>query len=288
MNGIVGAIISALGFGTANIVIKKSLSTLTIPQTLMMSTLSGAVFLALLSIVMKAQLSLTFSILMVGFLLAAAEVGLYFLLYKAFDVGNVSVATALIGTYPLLTTIFAVIALSETLPMLKYGFIGLMVMGGILTSIRWQDVLANGFDRRDLVKGLPWILAALVAHGLYFPVLGIFTAHEAWAVTLLLIKVFSAVILFCIFYLFKKQSILPPKDRVPFTSLLGLLEVTGWAGFAWATSSTEGQTAIIIAALNSLALVTAILAYFVLQEKLSFLQYVGITIIVVGLTGLSL
>jgi drug/metabolite transporter (DMT)-like permease len=288
MIGILGALISAVGFGTANIVIKKSLSSLSIPQTLMMSTLSGAVCLLIFTLVSGGSEALTGALLIKAAVLAGVEVLLYLVLYKAFAVSNVTVATAVIGVYPILSTLFTVLVLSEPLAPHKFLFIALLVVGAIITSINWDDVTKDGFDKKDLVKGLGWMAGATLLHAVYFPFLGDFTATGSWPSKLLLIKIFSTVLLFIVFYVVKKQSVLPPKAKVPFTSLLGLLEVIGWAGFSWATNSSTGQTAIIIAALNSSALVTAVLAYLVLKEKLSKFQYLGILIIVASLTGLSI
>lgn len=288
MFGIVGAIIGATGFGAANVVIKKSLSSLSIPQTLMMSTLSGVVFLFLFSLLRGEFQILPSDVLVAAGLLAIGEVILYLVLYKTFDVSNVTVATAVSGTYPLLSTIFTVLVFSEVLPINKVGFILLLVLGAIVTSIDWGGVFKNGLDKKDLVKGWQWIVLTTLVHALYFPLLGNFTSTGSWETKLLFIKLFSSLILFVFFFLYKKQSVLPPKDKIPFTSLLGFLEVTGWAGFSWATNSTEGQTAILIATLNSSALVTAVLAYFFLKEKLSKIQYIGILMIVLSLTGLSL
>lgn len=288
MTGILGAIVGASGFGAANIVIKKSLSSLSIPQTLMMSTLSGVFFLALFALVSGGLTMLSPMVWLLAALLALGEVTLYLVLYKTFDVSNVTVATAVSGTYPLLSTLFTVLVFSEVLPLNKVAFIALLVVGGIITSLDWNGVFKNGLDKRDLVKGFGWIILTTLIHALYFPLLGNFTAEGSWQMKLLVIKLFSAALLFIIFFVVRKQAILPPRALVPFTSLLGLLEVIGWAGFSWATHSTDGQTAILIAVLNSSALVTAVLAYFFLKEKLSAFQYVGIALIVASLTGLSL
>lgn len=288
MIGIVGALTSALGFGTANVVIKRSLSNLSIPQTLMMSTLSGAFFMSIFILLNGASERVTTNLLLLSFVFAVAEVILYLVLYKTFSVSNVTVATAVSGTYPIIATLFTVIVLSETIDISSFSFILLIVLGAILTSIRWEDVFKKGFNQGDLVQGFPWIIATTLIHSLYFPLLGNFTERGSWEIKLLLIKLFSALILFSVFFLIRKQTILPPKQKVPFTSLLGLLEVTGWAGYTWATSSTEGRTGVIIATLNSAALVTAVWAYFVLEEKLSKLQYTGILIIVASVTALSL
>jgi len=288
MTGLLGALIGSIGFGSANIVIKKSLSSLSIPQTLMMSTLSGALFLLLFAVLTGNTSSLTPTILLTAVALSLVEVVLYLMLYKTFAISNVTVATAVMGIYPLLSTFFTVFLLTESLSLYKFGFIALLVVGGIVTSINWDDVIARGFQRGDIVKGFGWIIATTLIHALYFPLLGQFTSTGSWPTKLFLIKIFSAVAIFVYFAIIKKERVFPPTDMIPFTSLLGFLEMIGWAGFSWATNTTKGQTAILIAALNSSALVTAILAYFFLHEKLSKFQYLGILFIIAGLTGLAL
>jgi len=288
MNGLLGAILGAVGFGTANIVIKKSLSSLSIPQTLMMSTLSGAACLLIFAVLTGSFAVSGTQMLFFAVGLACAEVLLYLMLYKTFAISNVTVATAVMGIYPLISTLFTVFLLKEPLAAYKFGFIALLVLGGIITSINWDDVFSNGFQKSDIVKGIGWIIATTLVHAVYFPFLGSFTAQGSWPTKLFFIKLFSAGLIFLYFAVIKKQRVLPPKEMIPFTSLLGFLEMTGWAGFSWATNTTKGQTAILIAALNSSALVTAVLAYFFLHEKLSKFQYLGIVIIIAGLTGLSL
>lgn len=288
MNGLLGALIGSIGFGTANVVIKKSLSSLSSAQTLMMSTMSGAICLLVFALVTSNFSIVTPQTVLTAAAFSIAEVVLYLMLYKTFSISNVTVATAVMGIFPLVSTLVTVFVLKESLAWWKFGFIALLVLGGIITSINWDDVLANGFQRSDVVKGIGWILATTLAHALYFPALGQFTATGSWESKLFLIKIFSALWVFLFFSVIKKQSVIPPKSLIPFTSLLGFLEMTGWAGFSWATNTTKGQTAILIAVLNSSALVTAILAYFFLAEKLSKFQYLGIIIIVLGLTGLSL
>lgn len=288
MNGIVAALIGASGFGTANVVIKKSLEDVSIPQTLMMSTLSGLVIL--IGVVFFGGSSLEFSpvTLAFGFILAALEVTLYLVLYKTFEVSNVTVATAVSSTYPIFATLVTVFALSQSFQLNKFIFILWMVVGAVLTSIDWHGVFKDGLDKSDLVKGFGWIGLTTAIHALYFPLLGEFTSTGTWQSKLLLIKIFSAIIMFVFFYLITKQSVIPQKERLVFTSLLGLLEMIGWAGFSLANSNLTDSTAIVIGIMSSAPLVTAVLAYFFLNEKLSKVQYLGIFVIIASLTGLSL
>jgi drug/metabolite transporter (DMT)-like permease len=282
------ALLGAFGFGTANIVIKKSLGNLSIPQTLMMSTLSGIGWMFLYLLASRTGFSFRLSDLALAVGLAVFEVCLYLVLYRTLLVSNVTVAIAVSSAYPVLSTVLTVVFWQETLNLAQFGSIGLLVIGAVITSIDWEGVRRDGLDWRDVVRGWPWILATLAIHAVYFPLLGQFTSTGSWESKLFLIKLFSAVVLWIVFVIIRREKVLPPREKIAFTSLLGLLELVGWAGYSWATSTSQGQTAVLIAILNSAAVVTAIWAYFVLGEKLSRWQYAGIALLVVGLTWLGM
>lgn len=288
MWSLLSAFLGAFGFGTANVVIKKSLSNLSIPQTLMMSTLSGIGWLMLFLLATRIGVQFSIREIFLAAGLALLEVTLYLVLYRTFEVSQVTVATAVSSTYPILAAAIAVLFFKEAIQSYQWLAILILVVGAVLTGINWTEFRKGQFSKKDLVKGWQWILATMLLHALYFPLLGQFTSHGSWESKLLLIKLFSALIMWVVFVLIRRQSVLPPQDKVAFTSLLGLLEMLGWVGFSWATGASTGQTAILIAVLNSAALITAIWAYFVLNEKLSKLQYLGILLIVGGLSWLTL
>lgn len=285
---ILGAIISALGFGTANVVIKKSLGNHSIPQVLTMSMAAGAIFLGLLVLSKGILAGVQGDLLLTLMLFAIGEVALYLSLYKAFAASNVTVATALLSSYPVVATIITVVFLKEPTTLTRVGLILALVVGAIITGIDWNQVRKDGFDRRDLVKGLPWIILSLLAHAVYFPALSNLTAPGEWEFKLFGIKVFAVVLLFLIFGVIRRQKVTVDRYTARATTLLGFLEVVGWVGVSWASSASTGLTAIIIAIGNSSPLVTAILAFIVLKEKLSKLQYVGIAIMFASVILLAL
>lgn len=285
---IISALLGAFGFGAANIVIKKSLSNLSFAQTLMMSTLSGVGWMILFLLASRIGFSFSLREVAISAGLAVMEVALYLIFYKMLSVCNVTISTAVSGTYPILATLVMILIFQQVVTLSQWLAITILIVGALVLSLDWKGVFKDGFDASDIIKGWPWILATMAIHTAYYPLLGQFTTNGGWEIKLLLIKVFSALLLWIVFGLIRRQPLLPPKSKVAFTSLLGLLELMGWAGFAWANSTSQGQTAVILAVLNSSALVTAILAYFFLGEKLAKFQYFGIGLIVVGLTWLGM
>lgn len=287
MLSFIGGLLSSFGFGSANVVIKKTLSNQDTAKILFPATFSGIFFILFLTFFSGVE-TFSWEIILQALILGIFETIVYLSLYKTFEVANVSTATALINIYPVLSLLFAALVFGEIIQISKVLFIVTIIVGAILTSIRWDEVFMDGFDRSDLVKGFKWIILCLILNALYFPILGRFTEQGIWEYRLLIIKICSAFFMFFLFFIINKKDISPSKSTFIPSIMVGLLEVMGWVGFSWAVSiRSELPQAIIIATLSSAALVTAIGAYFFLNEKLTKLQYLGILIIVVSLTGLS-
>lgn len=285
---IIGALISALGFGFANIVIKKALSNTSISQTLLSSMLSGVFFLALLVLLQGTGGEVTTNLLLTLAGFAIGEVCLYLSLYKAFEEADVTVASGVISVYPIISTIFTVIFLNESIGYGKIFSIFLLVIGAILISIDWENFRTQRLSTNSFMKGLPWALLCLLIHAIYFPALGNLTSTGMWEVKLLGIKIFASMILIVLFVFIKRSEFVLTKEKVFAGTLLGLLEVIGWVGLSYASSNSTGIIAIIVALGSSAPLVTAIIARIYLKEKLNILQYLGILTVVIGLTLIAL
>jgi len=286
---LIGAILSAVGFGIANVVIKKLLGNTSIPQTLLMSFGFGVVFLLILNLIQGfPSTEYAINLLPTLALFAVGEVALYLSLYKAFDVANVTVASSILGIYPVLSIFYAMVFFQEIVLPIKIGIIVLMVVGAVLVGVDFSGILKNGFDKKDLAKGLPWVLLCLLLHAIYFPALGGLTADSFWQFKLLGIKFFATLILFVIFFVIKKNNFVIDKVKVGFGALLGLLEVIGWIGLSWASGNTVGQIAIIVAIGSAAPLVTALFARIFLKEKLTWIQYAGVILIFICLTAIAL
>lgn len=285
---IIGAIISALGFGLANIVIKKALNNTSIAQTLLGSMLSGVFFLVLLVLFNGFTGNISWQMIVTLAILAIGEVALYLSLYKALEVSDVTVAVGIINTYPIVSTIVAILFLHEAVHFLTIVYILLLVFGAILISIDWADIKLNKFNKQSFSKGLPWALLSLLIHSIYFPSLGNVTSSGNWEIKLLIVKIFASIILFTWFVLIKKSKFILTKSKIWAGILLGLLEVVGWIGLSYASSNSIGLIAVIVALGSSAPLVTAIVARIYLKEKLHPFQYLGIIIVVVGLTLIAL
>ena len=286
---ILGANLSAMGFGAANIVAKKALGNLSVIQTLVIGTAAGSTLLFIISL-LSGDFSIARHILPFAVGMALLEVLFYLILYKAFSVANLTVAVSVMSTYPAFSLIIATLFLNETVTPLKVFLAILVILGAILTSIDWGGVIKDGLNKKDIVKGFPWILLCLILHVVYFPLLSVYTGEELWETKLFLIKIISFVIFAGIFVvMYKRKKVkLPRRDKILAPSMAGIFEVVGWVGLSFAYVYAANQVGTVIALGSASPLFTAIGAYIFLKERLKPLQYLGVAVILISIIGLSL
>lgn len=283
MQALIGALISSFGFGSANIVIKKALESVSNHQALFMNFSSGVVFLLIYLLVRQELIWLSAVEFAIVAIFGICEVILYFSLYKAFDKGDVSVAGSIIGLFPILVTVFSITFLGAVVPVGDWIFIIIMILAAVIVTVDIKGLVSNGLDKKDLVQGIGWILVAMVAHAVYFPLLGAFIESGQIFPKLLYIKIF-ATFWFLLFSLATIRKLPFPKIRkIAPLSLLGFFEMIGWIGFGFALFQNNDQIGLVSAALNAGILITAVLAFFILKERLKFSQYIGIAIISIAL-----
>jgi len=73
------------------------------------------------------------------------------------------------------------------------------------------------------------------------------------------------------------------KSIIPRLTAVGFFEALGAGGVAWGFAASSDTTSIVIAVSSAYSLVTAVLAFFILKERLAGNQYWGIAMIVAGL-----
>lgn len=284
---IIGSLISAVGFGLANVVIKKSLENTSVGQTLIFSNSVGLVLLVLISFITNQNFLVDFQLLLILTAFAIGEFVLYLTLYKAFDNADITIAAALLSTYPIFSTLVSIFILNEGSSRSVFLIIIMIVFGALLTGLDWNDGIREK-GKGVFVKGLSWVAITLIIHALYFPLLGKLTSEGSWQISLMYIKLIGIPIYLIYFLFIRKVKIIPTKDRIFLNSFIGFLEIIGWVGIAYASSQTSGAIAIIVALGSSAPIVTAIFARILFKEKIHIVQYLGIGVTFAAMVILTL
>lgn len=278
-----GALVSALGFGIANIVIKKALGNTSSSQILLTAVFAGSCLLFAMNLTKGFPQTIPLELIFTFILFAFFEVGLSLSLYKAFEVADVTVASGVISSYPIISTLIAILFLNEVIHTNKLIFIFLLVIGAILISIDWKSLKTKRFGLKSFTKGLPWAVLCLLINAIYLPLVGNFTASGNWEFLLFGIKTTTFIFLFILFVVIKRVKIEMHPRKLLVASLIGVLSTIGWIGLSFASNNSVGMIGVIVAIGSAWPLVTAIGGRFFLKERLHSMQYAGIIIVVTAL-----
>jgi len=278
-----GGIMGMFGYGISEFLAKKTIDRIGVLQTLLYSQIIGAGFVSLY-LVQEPSLpvfsAFTISCIMLfGIFLAIA----YFALFKALEVGKVSIVSPVAASFAIISATVSFIFFGEHFSHLKIIALCLVMFGIVLTSFDIRD-LRSGPAVANLSKGVPQALVAALIFGLFFPFWDRFVEGKGWAVWLILDRVIVAIILIVYSNLLGKEAIAFKQRRIIFwLVLIALFDAVGSFGNTWALSASVDSTSIVAAVSSAYPLVTSSLAFALLKERLAINQYAGIVLVISGL-----
>jgi transporter family protein len=204
----------------------------------------------------------------------------YLFFYKAFEIGNVSVVSTTINLWAVFTMIFAFIFLGQRLtPIQLWGV--LLIVGGItLVSINFNDLKSRQIK---LLAGTKQALIASVLFGVFWNLSDIISEEIGWLSTTLFVKI-GAILSLLLFSLFLNLKLRIPKvsSKTKFIIvLIGVLEAAAVASVNYGIMI--GDVILVSPISSALTVVTISLAIIFLKERITKIQFMGISAAVVGI-----
>lgn len=211
----------------------------------------------------------------------------YLLFYKAFEIGNVSVVSAVVGSQNLFVILVSYFIFNQTLTKLQIPALVLIMVGITLVSINFKELFSKSHEISIFSGVRETLLAAFLFGAFFWPMSEYSTEHADWILVSFITKVVAIVAIILISY-FNKEGLrveAPTKRLTVLVVAVGILEAIAILGASFGISLGD---AIIVAPISSaLTVVTVFLAMIFLNEKISKLQALGIAITICGivLTG---
>jgi len=193
--------------------------------------------------------------------------------------GAVSLSVAVAHTNALVTAALSAIFLGEILEGLQYWAILSIIAGVILIVLNFQTFKMNK------MKGLGSAIVTALGWGVIYVFVKLITERLNPISTVFLTD-FSMVCILVAIYLIKYKPRLPHKNDyrlILFSSLSSVI-----AAVSVTTSVALGLVTVSLAVVSASPLVTLLLAYVFLKERIKWTQTVGIFVITAGLVVLSL
>ncbi len=125
----------------------------------------------------------------------------------------------------------------------------------------------------------------MILIGLWFPLWDKFVGGQEWLFWLIALKLVMGIMLCLYFYLTNKGKKLLSgyKSVIKILIPIAVLDALAYLGTTWGYSVTTNTTSLITVIANAYSLPTIILAYFLLKERVSKQQALGIVSIISGI-----
>ena len=208
-------------------------------------------------------------------------------LYRAFEIGKLSLVGPISASYPALTVVLSIFS-GERLTLIRVFGIVATLLGVLLVAIGEKPAAAsNATEKSKGIAGLGWAIAASLSFGFLFWLLGLRMIPRTGALaTVWLIRVTGAVLTF--FVLLARKIPLRIKNTRARAQLYGMGYLDTGA-FVLSNLGMRIEQVAVVSVLGSLyGAVTVALAAIFLKERIAPLQWTGIAAIFLGVTLMNL
>lgn len=221
-----------------------------------------------------------------GILAAAINTFAMLALYRAFEIGKLSLVGPVSASYPALAVILSLLS-GEHLSAMRAVGIAAALVGVLLVAIAEKSPSSVQMERSRNVAGLGWAIAASLGFGFLFWLLGIRMIPRTGALaTVWLIRVAGAA--FTLPILFATGSPFRIKSRQT-TGQLYAMGFFDTGAFALSNLGMRLEQVAVVSVLGSLyGAVTVALAALFLRERIAGLQWLGIASIFFGVFLINL
>ncbi len=290
MIAIIAGLSGMLGWGISDFFAKKTIDKIGDLKTLIGSQIIGGIALLIYFLFTGSPIPTITSVALVYLVaLAALDGAGYLLLYRAFQKGVMSIVSPIASSAAGFSVLVAVFLFKESLS--STGLIGviLIFLGILITSTDFND-LKKSFSRSNLKKGIPEAIGALIILGFWFPLWDRFVGGVEWLFWLIALKLVIGILLSLYFFATNKNKNLLSgyKGVIAILIPVALLDAIAYLGTTWGYSISTNTTSLITLIANSYTLPTIVLAYFLLKERVSKTQLLGIASIIIGIVVSSL
>jgi len=267
------------GWGTSDFFANNAAEKIGHSKTVFYSQIFGALLLILLSFFFPLSFTLEAKILPLLIFGSLCYSFGYVYLYKAFEIGNLSVTSTVSNLNVVIGMAIAFIARDQRLAGFQLFAVSLILLGIFLVSININDLIHS---KVSLLSGVKEALVAAFAFGFFWNVSEILSEDLGWLATSFLTKIISLIALYLIFRLTKQSlDIKKQKNILPIVALVGILEALAVASVNFGLE--VGDLVLVDPIAAALSIVTISLAVIFLKEKLTKIQVVGIVSTITGI-----
>jgi drug/metabolite transporter (DMT)-like permease len=205
----------------------------------------------------------------------------YLAFYGALAIGPISVVSPIVSGYAAVTVVLAVLILSEHLPALETAAVVVTIAGVVVAS---TDVSrgATATIRRHAARGLGLAVAAFVMFGGYLFGVSYYHNKIGWLAPIFLARGFTA--LFLLLHASRRRALRGPRPSHRLLALISVIAVLDTSGYVFFNiGARHADTSVVATASAPYAVVPILMGFYLLSERPSPNQWLGVAIVISGL-----
>lgn len=213
----------------------------------------------------------------------------YLTFYYALDAGELSITSAILGTYPMYTVLFAVFVMGEVIVSRQWGALIAIIAGVGLLSYLCSQTPAN--EEADIASIKPaargWLYIALssaVLMGTADAMCKVIIDNSNVSAFSLYLNTMQIAAGIALKLLFEGRNFCFEALKSKY-SLIGLL-ILNIGGLAFTLALSAGQASIIVPLSSSYLVIVTILSWLFLKEEMSIFKAFAIAVVVAGIMAL--
>ncbi len=210
-----------------------------------------------------------------------AVVAAFIFFYKAFAVGKASLISPITSSYGILSMFFGLVFLKESLTKIQYIGIIISFVGLLLAVINLSEL--KKLRIKSEVEGLKYAVATFILWGFTFTLSAVLTKSNDWVTPFFYSSILAVPLSFIIFRRNSSNgnSVSISGKYILLMVVAGMLLQAGALAYTYSVRSFPSALLAPISA--GYPAVIILLAHFFFKERISIVQYVGVSLIIAGL-----
>ncbi|GHO92957.1 hypothetical protein KSF_030050 [Reticulibacter mediterranei] len=287
--GIVFGLVTALGWSTADFLVRFSTRLIGTYRTLFFMQLIGMFALGIYLIGTGKLAALLSSTSWQPWAWAVLAILLSILgsltLYRAYEIGVLMVVAPITSCYAAVTSALAFLT-GEMVSQVHIMGLVVALTGVVLVATPLGSAFAARKKRVAMRSGLPpgvlWAIVASLSYGVSFWILGFYVNHDLGAITTTWLTRLITPCLLAACAPLARQSLKLPRGRVWwYIGAIGIIDTIAFVTYN--VGLTVAQISIVSVISSLYSAVTVVLAWIVLRERLQRSQWFGIGVVLAGL-----
>jgi len=202
-------------------------------------------------------------------------------LYRAFSVGNMSLAAPIAGSFPIFTILLAFIVLGQTIGLEKGIAISIVISGVIMTGISPETEHVQ-IGKKSNSNTVASALIASFFFGAAYLCLDAGLGYLGAVISIWFVRLGAVIFAFPFLLLTTKKFVRPRGETWKWLIAMTLLDSSGFAALTLGYVYSGSSTAIVTTLSSLLGAVTTILAAVIYKDRLTRIQIVGIVVLFLG------